>query len=189
MNKADMINTLEERPIVAAIKNDEQLKKCIESDCKIIFVLYGSINTIADIVSRLKEAGKTVFVHIDLLDGLSPREATVEFIAKQVRPCGIISTKLPLIKCARSYGLVTIMRVFIIDSIAMQNIEKTYSEEAIDFIEILPGLMPKIIKKIKSKTKKPVIAGGLISEKSDIVTALGAGAIAISSTNSDVWFM
>lgn len=189
LDKDCIISTLNECPIIAAIKNDSQLKQCIKSDCKIIFVLYGSINTIAEIVSQLKKAGKTVFVHIDLIEGLSPREATVEFINRYVRPDGIISTKLSLIKCAHSYGLITVMRVFMIDSIAMKNIEKIYSEKDIDFIEILPGLMPKIIGKIRSKTKTPVISGGLISEKSDVVTALNAGAAAISSTNSDVWFM
>jgi glycerol uptake operon antiterminator len=35
----------------------------------------------------------------------------------------------------------------------------------------------------------PVIAGGLISDKEDIISALGAGAIAVSSTNPAVWNM
>lgn len=189
MNKKQMIEQLEEHPIVAAIKNDAQLEKCIKSDCKIVFVLYGSINTISDITARLKAAGKKAFVHIDLIDGLSPREATVEFVAKEVCPDGIISTKLPLIKCARAYNLITVMRIFMIDSMAMASVERFYKEDCVDFIEILPGLMPKIIKAIKKKTKKPIIAGGLISDKDDIVTALGAEAIAISSTNESVWFM
>lgn len=189
MNKYQMITSLEEHPIVAAVKNDSQLEQCIASDCTIVFILYGSINTISRLVNRLKRAGKTVFVHMDLIDGLSPREATVEFIAKEVRPDGIISTKLPLIKCAHTYNLLTVMRVFMIDSMAMENVSRIYREESVDFIEILPGLMPKIIREIKKKTKKPVIAGGLISDKDDIVTALGADAIAISSTNSAVWFM
>lgn len=189
MNKRQMIELLEEHPIIAAIKNDEQLDKCMNSDCKIVFVLYGSVNTISDITARLKEAGKSVFVHIDLIDGLSPREATVEFVAKEVCPDGVISTRLPLIKCARSYNLITVMRIFMIDSLAMASVERFYKEDCVDFIEILPGLMPKVIKTIKKKTKKPVIAGGLISDKEDIVTALRAEAIAISSTNESVWFM
>lgn len=189
MNKRQMIELLEEHPIVAAIKNDDQLEKCIRSDSKIVFVLYGSVNTISDITARLKEAGKIVFVHIDLIDGLSPREATVEFVAKEVCPDGVISTRLPLIKCARSYNLITVMRIFMIDSMAMTNVERFYSEDCVDFIEILPGLMPKIIKAIKKKTKKPIIVGGLIRDKEDIVTALSAEAIAISSTNESVWFM
>ena len=35
----------------------------------------------------------------------------------------------------------------------------------------------------------PIIAGGLISEKEDVINALDAGAIAISSTNQQVWNM
>ena len=34
----------------------------------------------------------------------------------------------------------------------------------------------------------PVIAGGLISDKEDIIAALDAGAAAISSTNPAIWF-
>ena len=54
---------------------------------------------------------------------------------------------------------------------------------------VLPGLMPKIIRKICVSTGKPVIAGGLISDKEDVTGALGAGAIAVSSTNPAVWNM
>ena len=56
-------------------------------------------------------------------------------------------------------------------------------------IEILPGVMPKVIKKICSQSRIPVIAGGLISDKEDIMAALGAGAVSISTTNQTVWFM
>ena len=58
-----------------------------------------------------------------------------------------------------------------------------------DLIEILPGVMPKIIRRLAGSAKKPLIAGGLISDKEDILSALGAGAVAISSTNEGVWFM
>ena len=58
-----------------------------------------------------------------------------------------------------------------------------------DFIEILPGVMPKIIARICRETQIPVIAGGLISDKEDILAALSAGARAISTTNPAVWEM
>lgn len=50
-------------------------------------------------------------------------------------------------------------------------------------IEILPGLMPRVIERIKKSVRCQVIAGGLISEKEDIVVALKAGAVAISTTD------
>ena len=50
-------------------------------------------------------------------------------------------------------------------------------------------MISKIIRKICISTGKPVIAGGLISDKEDVTGALGAGAIAVSSTNPAVWNM
>lgn len=35
----------------------------------------------------------------------------------------------------------------------------------------------------------PVIAGGLIAEKADVIAAIEAGAISISSTNRKMWFI
>ena len=40
-----------------------------------------------------------------------------------------------------------------------------------------------------SQRKTPIIAGGLISDKESVMAALSAGAIAVSSTNHEVWKM
>lgn len=56
-----------------------------------------------------------------------------------------------------------------------------------DFIEVLPGVMPKVLGRIAKVSRIPMIAGGLITEKEDVIAALSAGAIAVSSTNQDVW--
>ncbi|MBD5082930.1 MAG: glycerol-3-phosphate responsive antiterminator [Clostridiales bacterium] len=189
MNENTLYQHLENYPIISAVKDDVGLEKCIESESRIVFVLYGSINNISDIVSRLKKADKTVFVHADLIDGLANREASIEFLNSAVKPDGIISTKLSLIKRAKSLGMLTVMRFFVIDSRAMENIRHCDLKQYADFIEILPGLMPKIINKVSQLTKKPVIAGGMIDEKDDVVTALSSGAVAISTTNTKVWFL
>ena len=49
--------------------------------------------------------------------------------------------------------------------------------------------MPKIIRRVVQAVGKPVIAGGLISDKEDVTGALGAGAVAVSTTNPSVWAM
>ena len=51
----------------------------------------------------------------------------------------------------------------------------------------MPGIMPKILKEIRGYTDIPLIAGGLISDKKDIMAALSAGADAISTTNEALW--
>ena len=72
---------------------------------------------------------------------------------------------------------------------AYQNIEKECVKVRPDIIEGLPGLMPKVIRKIAKSIRIPVIAGGLISEKEDVMAALDAGAISVSTTNPSVWEM
>ena len=177
-----------DNPIVAAIKDENGLEKCLEKEMQIVFVLYGELTTIAGIVDRLKEAGKTVMVHLDLIGGLSGREEAVRFLKYYTKADGIISTKPDLIRYAKEIGLCGIYRIFVIDSKALRAVESPMVEQA-DMIEILPGIMPRIIRRVTERTRVPVIAGGLISQKEDVIQALDAGAVAISTTDSAVWDM
>ena len=179
----------EDCPVIAAIKDEEGLRKCIHSEIQIVFVLYGDICSIGDIVSRLKKAGKTVMVHLDLITGLSSREIAVTYLKSVTHADGIISTKPAVIRQAKEEGLFAIMRFFVIDSIAFDSIERQTESVHPDMIEVLPGVMPKITRRICQNSRVPVIAGGLISDKEDIMAALSAGAVSISTTNQAVWFM
>ncbi len=187
MNTTKLHELLRDCPIVAAIKDDAGLENCLECECNIVFILYGNINTISEIVDRAKYNGKTVFVHIDLIDGLAAKESAVKYLADKTQADGIISTKAPLIRCARDYGLLTVQRFFVLDSLALKNIHKSDKANDSDLIEILPGVMPKIIGKLCKKLARPIIAGGLISDKEDVVAALSAGAVAVSTTSESVW--
>ena len=61
MQNGRMKELLEAEPIIAAIKDDEGLKRALKSQCRIVFVQYGNLYNIVELVSRLKDAGKTVF--------------------------------------------------------------------------------------------------------------------------------
>ena len=51
-------------PVIAAVKNVEGIERCLESDVKIVFVLFGNLCSISGIVERVKEAGKMALVQI-----------------------------------------------------------------------------------------------------------------------------
>lgn len=187
--KKEFKEALEDSPIIAAIKDDDGLKKCKESESQVIFILYGDICNISDIVSEVKACGKIAMVHLDLINGLSSREVAVDFIKKYTAADGIITTKPALIKRARELSLYTILRLFVIDSMAYENIQKQLNACRPDLVEILPALMPKVVRKICQLSSAPVIAGGLVSDKEDIMELLDAGVTSISSTNPEIWFM
>lgn len=88
---------------------------------------------------------------------------------------------------AKEKGLIAIQRLFLLDSLNLDSGIKAVKTCRPDAIEILPGVMPKITKLIAEETKRPVITGGLIMDKSDVIDALKAGAIGISTSKEDIW--
>lgn len=187
----EFYEAVEANPVIAAVKSDAGLQAAVEmEEIQVIFVLYGDVCTIPEILERIKAAGKKAMVHIDLIAGLSAKEISVEFIARQTRADGIITTKPALVRRAKEQGIFAVLRFFVIDSLALKNIENLEMQcgtSRPDFIEVLPGVMPKVLGRIAKVSRIPMIAGGLITEKEDVIAALSAGAIAVSSTNQDVW--
>ena len=187
----EFYDAVEANPVIAAVKSDAGLQAAVEmAEIQVIFVLYGDVCTIPEILEKIKAAGKKAMVHIDLIAGLSAKEISVEFIARQTRADGIITTKPALVRRAKELGIFAVLRFFVIDSLALKNIENLEMQcgtSRPDFIEVLPGVMPKVLGRIAKVSRIPMIAGGLITEKEDVIAALSSGAIAVSSTNQDVW--
>ncbi len=181
---------VEANPVIAAVKDEEGLEMCCSmEEMKVIFVLFGDICSIPGIVKRIKDAGKTALVHIDLITGLSAKEAAVDYIKSSTSADGILSTKPLMIQRAKELSMYTVLRFFVIDSMAIKSIEILDRQRGgkPDFIEVMPGVMPKVISRICRSSRIPVIAGGLIADKEDVMGALEAGAMAVSSTDQSVW--
>ena len=93
-------------PVIAAVKDDEGLEKCLESESQIVFILYGDLIRIPQMVKKIKDAGKLAMVHIDLIAGLSGKEVAVDYIKQETLADGIISTKMAIVKGAGTrYGV------------------------------------------------------------------------------------
>lgn len=185
------IQVLEENPIVAAIKDETGLEAALRTEVGIIFILHGNICSLPKLVERIKLSGRLAIVHVDLIDGLSNDDSVLDYIKNVAHADGIITTKLNLIQYGKKIGLYTIHRYFVLDSMALQNIIKqSHTHVQPDAIEILPGvLQPKIIRYITKHSKVPVMCGGLVTVKEDVINSLRNGAIAVSTTRQDIWDM
>lgn len=120
METPQLLELLAAGPVIAAVKDEEGLAQALESDVSVLFLLYGDILTIRDTAERVREAGKRVFVHLDLIDGLAAREISADFVARSTSADGVISTKAALTRRARELGLVAIQRIFLLDSMALK---------------------------------------------------------------------
>lgn len=176
-------------PIIAAVGDVEKLDNAIKSPCEIIFLLTGNIFNLQDIVSKTKDSGKSIYLHFDFLHGFSKDAVSLRYISEHIKPDGIITTKSSLIKHAKEMGLLTIQRLFILDSISLETGINSIRSTKPDAVEIMPGTLPKAIKILHNETKIPIITGGLIMDKEDVIQSLKAGAIGISTSNEEIWQM
>ncbi len=173
-------------PVIAAVKSREDLTRAIESDVDIIFHLSADIFGLGEDVERVHNANKKLFIHMDLVDGIGKDSLGIEFV-KKMNVDGILSTRVNLIRNAREKGLCTVQRFFIVDSRSIDTTIETIKSSKPDMIELMPALLPKVISRVKSSLDIPIIAGGLIETKNEIICAINAGADAISTGKSELW--
>lgn len=183
MRLVDMV----ESQIIASVQNEKDLQRSLISNANIVFLLTGNLMTIADYIKQLKEAGKYVFIHLDFIDGISNSKNALSYVAEFWKPTGIITTKSHIVKMSNEVGLMTIQRIFLLDRSAIQKGIEMVKSCRPDAVEIMPGIMPKIIDELSSELDYPIIAGGLITQISEVHDALQAGALAVSSGDPEMW--
>jgi glycerol uptake operon antiterminator len=182
-----IIERIGNSPIIAAVGETENVQKAIESPCDVVFLLFGDVFNLQKIVSTLLEARKIVFVHLDLIKGITHDATGLNYLKSFVNPHGIITTKTTIVKQAKDIGFFTIQRLFLLDSKSLDAGINSLHETKPHAIEVLPGVIPKVTRRICGITKAPVIAGGLIDQKSEIIEMLNAGVIAISTSDYKLW--
>lgn len=183
----EIIQALEQNPIIAAVKDMEQLQASLKSPVRIVILLFGDICTLEKLINAVKAAGKLVIVHADFIIGFSQKEVVADYIQQRTQADGIISTRPNLIQRSKSIGLFSILRIFLIDSMALDSLNRRQVIKVADAIELLPGVIPYVIRSTWESTHLPLITGGLIRNKLDIVNALSAGAIGVSTSNAELW--
>lgn len=186
MNPETLIDCLERSPIIASFSNID-LEHALSSPAEVIFDLKANIRNVQKNIELAHKAGKYYFVHIDLAEGIGKDKSAIEYLAE----CGldgIISTRGQLIKFAKESGLLTVQRLFALDTHGVGSISDLLGNSSPDFIEIMPGVIGKVIEKF-ARGSIPVIAGGLIETKAEVTDALANGAIAVSTGMSELWYL
>ena len=142
--------------------------------------------TLGDNIQEAHKSGKSLFIHIDLAEGIAKDKFGVQYV-KSMGVDGIISTRANLIKFAKDEKLFTVQRFFILDSRSVEAITETVKTSKADMIEVMPGVVPKIIQRLKEKLTVPIIAGGLIETQEEAEAAEKSGAQAISTGAKCLW--
>lgn len=172
---------------IASVKYNKHLEKVFENKVSGVFLLTGNISVIKRYVDLYLSNGLFVFIHLEKIGGLQSDREGLEYIANYIKPTGVISTKSSTLRMAKKLGLLTVQRLFLVDSDALRKGLETCEEFRPDAIELMPGLLPKMIERVKKETNIPLITGGLISTPEEMKEPIHKGAIAVSIGNPTLW--
>ncbi|MBR7111519.1 MAG: glycerol-3-phosphate responsive antiterminator [Clostridia bacterium] len=186
MNAQELLSRRELNPIIAAV-HERDFAAAIDSPAEVIFCLKTNVLGVSERVRSAHGAGKCILVHIDLADGIGKDRMGVEYLAS-LGVDGIISTRTQLLRHAKECGLIAVQRFFALDSQGMESISENLENSVCDFAEIMPGVIGKAISRF-SGGKIPVIAGGLIETKKEVLAALECGALAVSTGKRALWYI
>lgn len=186
-HKAELFfRALGRNPVVPAVRGpDSALEAALAGEHPAIFVLGGDIfKVLARVGSQSRRP--RIYVNVDLVGGIASDASGLRFLSGRVE--GIISTHRHVIEVARASGLVTIQRLFAIDSGAVERGLKLIRRAEPQFVEILPALAYcEIAEQYSQVLSLPVLAGGLLKSQEDIASILKAGAVGVSTSHQGLW--
>lgn len=180
---------LRETPVIAGIKDRGHLRIALEHKLKIVFCITGTIFDLMKMMEEIQGRDVLLFAHVDLLEGIGKDQAGLEFLARHIGIAGILSTRSFLLKSARKQGLLTIQRVFAVDSDAVKTGIQIVQNTSPAAIEILPGpVAPAVMRHLPERNFPPVIAGGLIETAERVREIVSTpGIVSVSTSSQTLW--
>lgn len=186
MRLSEFLDCLEQNPIIAAV-SDDSYDVALASPAQVIFYLSADLLTVKEKIQKAHTAGKYILVHIDLAVGIGKDRTGIQYLT-QCGVDGIISTRAQLIRFAKEQELVAVQRFFALDSKGMESIGEMLYNTNPNLMEIMPGVIDKAISRF-SNGNVPVIAGGLVQTKQEVMKALQSGATAVSTGCKELWYL
>ena len=128
-----------------------------------------------------------LFLHIDLVAGLENNEAGLEYLAEFSQLTGIVTVHHHLAAAAKRMNLLTVVRLFLSDTRAVERGLGVISKSKPNAVEILPAAVAvKVAGDFRSQPI-PRITGGLCRTEADVTEAIDSGCLAVTTTSPKLW--
>jgi len=177
----------QQQKILPAAKSIKDFEMLMDSSYQYIILLDCHVAQLKALIQLANRHGKKVMLHVDLIQGLRNDEHAAEFLCQQIKPAGLISTRTQVVHVAKKKKLIGIQRIFLLDTHALETSYRLLETSRPDYIEVLPGIIPHMIREVHERTGIPVLAGGLIRTPEEAEQALSAGAVAVTTSNRSLW--
>ncbi|MCI0184361.1 glycerol-3-phosphate responsive antiterminator [Sulfoacidibacillus ferrooxidans] len=173
--------------MIPATNRISDIESLVHNHFEYMIMLQIHISQLTYVVDFVHRHKKKILLHADLIQGLKADEAGAQYLCQDIKPDGLISTHAQVITTAKKRGLLAVQRIFLIDSHSLETSYRVIQSAHPDYIEVLPGIMPSVIRDVCTQTKLPVFAGGFLHTTTDVKAALAAGASSVTTSDKTLW--
>lgn len=177
---------LARHPIIATLYGAEQIDAFIDSASEIAIVANVELRKLQAVVGTITRADKIVIVNIDSCEGISPDKGGVEYLA-EIGATSLVSTRVATIQRANRAGLLTMQKVFVTDRSTWPRSVKAVEQSDPNLVQLMPAPMLPHIAIKERNALPPIVASGFVSTHNDVRSALAAGAVAVSTSDTAMW--
>ncbi len=183
---SEFLDRLHVTPCCAAITESGALESALASPVPAVFILRADGLDLEPVVERTHRAGKIVAVHLDLVDGIKPDRAAVDWLAR-AGVDAVISSHGQLMAAIRRSRMIAIHRLLLTRHGAVESGVAAVARSGADLVEVLPGVILPELPSLRRQLKVPLLAGGFIRDEAQARAVLAAGAVAVTTSTEAVW--
>lgn len=183
----DIKGILGQWPVIAAVRDVNRIREAVESRIQTIFLMTGDIFSIEECVEITRSHKKSIILHVDLIKGVANDKEGIRYLARRVKPDGVVTTKSQIVRAVKKEGLYAIQHFFLIDTHAFQTGIRNIQESEPHAIEVMPGLMPRVIRDLASVVSIPIVAGGMVKTREEVHEAIQSGATSVVIGDPSLW--
>lgn len=178
------------KSVIPSLRNLKNIEKAIKSPSEYILLSEVNIGNLKEISAICRKAKKKVLVSVDVLGGFKGDKIGVKLLKNLFQIDGVVSTNVQVLRMAKQEGLLTVYRLFMIDSRSLTRAAQILKQGDFDCVEVLPGEYAyqkvDIIKKHLSSDVQ-LIASGFIETQEIADKILSKDFIAVTSSQTKLW--
>ncbi|MDY0075272.1 MAG: glycerol-3-phosphate responsive antiterminator [Acholeplasmataceae bacterium] len=178
---------LKDQKIIPAISNHADFRLFLSSHMTYGILMNFQLAQIPDLVDEMKKRGKKVLIHSELIKGLNSDEFGAIYLIQNLQVDGIISSKPKVIDICKKRKVLGILRFFLKDSMSFEQSIEVAKKVQPDYLEVLPAISVGILPEIRHHINCPIMMGGLITTKDQILACIHAGAVAVTTSKPSLW--
>lgn len=174
--------------IIPSVNEIKYLKKAIESNNSCLQLTGAHIGNLQQLTNKCHEAGKTVIVNHELVDGLGKDKIAFQMLKKLYHVDGIIGSSITKLHMMKGLNVKVIYRITLMDSISVKNALRTINEVKFDAIELRPYYHAiEFLPVFKKAWEGDYYVAGFVNTEEKLRKCQEAGFVGAMTSTVDLW--